>query len=69
MNFSPRPFVNWKHNWRQVTEITGPDVGRDEVMSETISEYFEFWDHIKITFNKKKNRYHFQFLTLHIILY
>ena len=36
--------------WRK---ITGPDVGRDEVMSETISEYFEFWDHIKITFNKK----------------
>ena len=66
MNFSPRPFVNWKRNWRQVTENYGP--GRDEVMSETISEYFEFWDHIKITF-KKKNRYHFQFLTLHIILY
>ena len=37
--------------WRK---ITGPDVGRDEVMSETISEYLEFWDHIKITFNKKK---------------
>ena len=38
--------------WRK---ITGPDVGRDEVMSETISEYFEFWDHIEITFNKKKS--------------
>ena len=51
--------------WRK---ITGSDVGRDEVMSETISEHLEFWDYIKITFNKK-NRYHFQFLTLHIIRY
>ena len=54
MNFSPRPFVNWKRNWRQVTENYGP--GRRTWWSDVRNNLGIFWilRSYKDHFNKKK---------------
>ena len=54
MNFSPRPFVNWKYNWRQVTESYG--LGRRTWWSDVRNNLgvFRILRSYKDHFQKKK---------------